>query len=140
MKLSRTVEYAVQASLALAEIGGEEPVPCSRLAAMGKMPERFLLQILRTLVTHDILRSTRGVEGGYRLSRPSTKISLLQVIEAVEGPMMGGLTAESDVVGPHSGQLDAAVDRITAGIRRELDDISLASLLDEKNSGRPSAR
>lgn len=136
MKLSRTVEYAVQASLTLAEIGSDEPVPCSRLAAEGKMPERFLLQILRTLVTHDILVSTRGVEGGYRLSRPSTKISLLEIIEALEGPMLGGADGEANDAEHHSGRLGAAVGRIAANVRRALDDISLASLLDGKNSGR----
>jgi Rrf2 family transcriptional regulator, cysteine metabolism repressor len=89
MKLSRTVAYALQAILQLAN--SEEsgaPVPCSRLAANGKMPERFLLQILRNLVTHGILGSTRGVVGGYSLERNPADISLLDVIEAVEGPVV----------------------------------------------------
>ena len=51
------------------------------------MPERFLLQILRVLVTHGILKSTRGVEGGYSLSRSPEAISLLEVIEAIDGPL-----------------------------------------------------
>src|SRR5688500_6281124 len=86
MKLSRTVAYAVRATLQLAQLQTTGPVPCSRLATEGKMPERFLLQILRNLVTHGILRSTRGVEGGYALLRPAEEISLLEVIEAIEGP------------------------------------------------------
>lgn len=65
MKLSRSVGYALQATLQLACADGTAPVPCSRLAAEGKMPERFLLQILRNLVAHGILASTRGVDGGY---------------------------------------------------------------------------
>ena len=59
MKLSRTVAYAIQATLQLAQSKSENPVPCSQLAAQGHMPERFLLQILRHLVTHGILHSTR---------------------------------------------------------------------------------
>src|ERR671910_748696 len=86
MKLSRTVSYAVQAVLQLAQLDPQTPVPCSRLAAEGKMPERFLLQILRSLVTHGILRSARGVDGGYALVKPADQISLLEVIEAIEGP------------------------------------------------------
>src|SRR5215216_4770031 len=86
MKLSRTVAYAVRATLQLAQLQSEGPVPCSHLASSGKMPERFLLQILRNLVTHGILRSTRGVDGGYALVRPPHQISLLEVIEAIEGP------------------------------------------------------
>ena len=65
MKLSRTVTYALQATIQLARLdGAPTPIPCSRLAAEGRMPERFLLQVLRNLVTHGILQSTRGVGGG----------------------------------------------------------------------------
>lgn len=84
MKLSRTVSYAVQAALQLAKSGSGNPVPCSQLAAEGHMPERFLLQILRNLVNHGILRSTRGVDGGYALTRPPEQVSLLELIEAIE--------------------------------------------------------
>src|SRR5947207_120468 len=87
MKLSRTAGYALQATLQLAETGSIAPVPCSQLAAEGGMPERFLLQILRNLVTHGILHSARGVDGGYMLDRPPEQISILQVIEAVDGPL-----------------------------------------------------
>ena len=69
MKLSRTVTYAIQATLQLAESDSRTPVPCSKLASQGAMPERFLLQILRNLVNHGILQSTRGVDGGYALLR-----------------------------------------------------------------------
>src|SRR5581483_9865662 len=51
MKLSRTVSYAVKAMVALAAAPRESPVCCKNLAESGEMPERFLLQILRTLVT-----------------------------------------------------------------------------------------
>ena len=60
MKLSRTVSYALQATLQLARSTSQVPIPCNRLAAKGDMPERFLLQILRNLVAHGILESTRG--------------------------------------------------------------------------------
>ena len=87
MKLSRTVSYAVRATLQLAQSDPSTPVPCSKLASEGDMPERFLLQILRMLVTHGILRSTRGVDGGYALTKPADQISLLEVIEAIDGPL-----------------------------------------------------
>src|SRR5687767_5138877 len=98
MRLSRTVSYAVRATLQLAQLQSHGPVPCSRLAAEGKMPERFLLQILRNLVTHGILRSTRGVDGGYALVRPANQISLLEVIEAIEGPYNSTLEVGTLVV------------------------------------------
>lgn len=87
MKVSRTVAYALRATLQLAEFNAQGPIPCSRLAAEGGMPERFLLQILRSLVTHGILQSTRGVDGGYALMKPPEEISVLEIIEAIEGPL-----------------------------------------------------
>ncbi len=92
MKLSRTVSYALHAAMQLAQSeAGDAPVPCSRLAAEGKMPERFLLQILRNLVAHGILESTRGIEGGYSLRKSPREISLLDLIEAVGGPVASKL-------------------------------------------------
>ena len=48
------------------------------------MPERFLLQILRRLVTQGVLRSTRGIEGGYALSKPPSQITLLDIVESFD--------------------------------------------------------
>ena len=101
MKVSRTIAYAIHATLQLA--GGERgvPIPCSQLANKGQMPERFLLQILRSLVTRGLLRSTRGVEGGYCLARPADEISLRDIVESFDNPLspsvpdLDGLSAEA---------------------------------------------
>lgn len=130
MKLSRTVAYAVRATLQLAKDPSDGPVPCSKLASEGNMPERFLLQILRNLVTHGILRSTRGVDGGYALTRPPEEISLLDVIEAIEGPMdVGDPTGEGL---PEDSQLKLkdALTEITATARQQLESIKFSSLLE----------
>ena len=113
MKLSRTLSYAVQATLQLAELNKEGPVPCSRLAGDGKLPERFLLQILRNLVTHGILSSTRGVEGGYALIRPADKISLLEIIEAIEGPVDSALETVEGLTEGSQRKLSEALSQIT---------------------------
>ena len=130
MKLSRTVAYAIQATLQLAQSGSQRPVPCSQLAAEGHMPERFLLQILRHLVTHGILHSTRGVEGGYALERKPDDISLLDVIEAIEGPLISTLPPVDGVTAElFQGRLRDALDDITNNARRQLADIKLAALM-----------
>jgi Rrf2 family protein len=130
MKLSRTVVYAVQATLQLAEVHSESPVPCKRLAHDGKMPERFLLQILRSLVNHGILHSTRGVDGGYSLDRKPQDISLLDIIEAIEGPFAAKLpTVEGAVAKKHHLRLREALDGVAASARRQLAAIKLADLL-----------
>ncbi len=129
MKLSRTVSYALQATLQLAQTNSDGPVPCSRLASEGKMPERFLLQILRNLVAHGILGSTRGVEGGYTLERAPDEISLLEVIEAIEGPLTSSLPAGEGLPEDSRSRLEQALSEVTATARRELESIKLAHLL-----------
>jgi len=129
MKLSRTVAYAVRATLQLAQLQAEGPVPCSHLASTGKMPERFLLQILRNLVTHGILRSTRGVDGGYALVRPADQISLLEVIEAIEGPYDSTLELGDGLTEESQSQLRDAFQQVTTNTRQQLEAIKLSQLL-----------
>ena len=134
MKLSRTVEYAVQAMLQLAEHTPGTPVPCSKLAAAGNMPERFLLQILRNLVTHGILKSTRGVDGGYCLERPAEQISLLDVIEAIDGPFgVGTVGGRESPIESHR-RLTEALHEVSGLMRKELANIKLVNLLAPKTA------
>lgn len=129
MKLSRTVSYALQATLQLARANRGVPVPCSQLAAEGGMPERFLLQILRNLVTHGILESTRGVEGGYTLSRNPEEVSLLEVIEAIDGPMGASIATNEGLSRQSQRVLQDALEGVAAITRKELESIKLAHLL-----------
>jgi Rrf2 family transcriptional regulator, cysteine metabolism repressor len=129
MKLSRTVEYAVQATLQLAQSTTGAPVPCSQLAAASAMPERFLLQILRSLVTHGILSSTRGVVGGYTLERRPEDISLLDLIEAIEGPVVGSVPQSQTLAEQTQVKLRDALNRAAAATRSELSRVTLAHLL-----------
>ena len=132
MKLSRTVTYALQATLQLAKAQPGEPVPCSRLAAEGAMPERFLLQILRSLVTHGILQSTRGVEGGYTLDRSPEEISLLDIIEAVDGPMNTKLPFADCATGECEARLRDALQTIASTARTQLQEVKVSHLIDPR--------
>ncbi|HEX5273038.1 MAG TPA: Rrf2 family transcriptional regulator [Gemmataceae bacterium] len=88
MKLTRSSAYALAAMAALARQGGGSLVPSHALAAQAaQVPDRFLLKLLLPLVSAGILRSTRGPGGGYRLARPAAAISVLDVIQAVDGPV-----------------------------------------------------
>ena len=135
MKLSRTVTYAIQATLQLAESDSRTPVPCSKLASTGAMPERFLLQILRNLVNHGILQSTRGVDGGYSLLRSPDEISVLDVIEAIEGPM-GDSTPPWDRPRDESQhRLEVALQEVTRTARKQLQAIKLSQIVQPTRSG-----
>ena len=111
------------------------PVPCRQLAADGNLPERFLLHILRDLVNHGLLRSTRGVDGGYALIRSPHDVTLLEIIEAVEGPMdmveqqpTSPTPLSEDDAQTHK-RLQSALRGVSATVRKELAAIKLSHLL-----------
>lgn len=130
LQLSRTVDYAVRATIQLAQSEATGPVPCSQLAKEGQMPERFLLQILRNLVTHGILRSTRGVVGGYCLQRPPEQISLLDVIEAIEGPQATEATLGEGLSLNLQTRLNAALQQVANTTRQQLEAIKFSHLIE----------
>jgi Rrf2 family protein len=128
MRLSRTVEYAVRATLQLTLAKNSARVPCSQLAAKGSMPECFLWQILRNLVTYGILYSTLGVGGGYALDRSLEAVSLLDIIKAIEGPITGGIPSTEGLLDEAQDRLGAAMSVVTEIVRRELTAIKLSQL------------
>lgn len=128
MKLSRTVSYALQATLQLAEADSDHPVPCSKLASEGKMPERFLLQILRNLVAHGVLESTRGVDGGYTLRQAPVEVSLLDIIEAVDGPMVSALPVAEGLHEESRQKLEELLNQVNEEVRTRLAAIRLSDL------------
>jgi Rrf2 family protein len=130
MKLSQSVAYAVHAALRLADSRNGAPVSCSRLAEQGKMPERFLLQILRDLAKQGILQSTRGGGGGFALDRRPEEISVLEVIEAVEGPLTASLPLRTRFPHPAGERLHAVLRGITEEVRRQLEAVKLSDLTD----------
>ena len=86
MRLSRTIVYATHAVLQLAESPGNVAISRGQLAAAGPLPERFLLEVLHSLVAHGLVHSTRGVEGGYSLARSPEQITLRDIFEAFDFP------------------------------------------------------
>lgn len=130
MKLSRTVEYAMQATMELARSTTGVPVSASQLATNNDIPERFLLQILHRLTTHGVLRSTRGAAGGYELESSPEQISLLSLIEAVEGPVVGCVPASRVLSDDTQIKLRETLDAVAESTRKVLHRLTLARLLE----------
>lgn len=85
MKMSEGVEWALHCCLTLVWLGDETAVPTSTLAAAFDIPSHYLNKFLQALVRADILVSTAGAKGGFRLARQPEKITLLDVVTAIEG-------------------------------------------------------
>src|SRR5690349_13034234 len=93
MRLSRATVYAVQALAYLARHEGEGPLPSHVIAGEEGMSGSFLLKALNTLAEARLVRPERGARGGYRLTLPAKDVTLLDVVEAVEGVLRYGSCA-----------------------------------------------
>jgi len=87
LRLTNAADYAIRAMLHMACLPEEGVALRSDIARIHGIPSSFMAKILRSLVRGGLLRSTRGVHGGFALARPTTEISLLDVVEAIEGPL-----------------------------------------------------
>jgi Rrf2 family protein len=86
VELSCKSEYALLALLEMADsYGRSEPLQIRQMAALHNIPDRYLEQLLATLRRSGIIRSQRGARGGYLLSRPPWQITLLEVLDCIEG-------------------------------------------------------
>ena len=85
MELTKRGDYAVRAMLALARAPGGRLISVRRIAEEMTIPVRFLPQVMGDLAAAGLVEATTGRAGGYRLARPATEVSLLDVVEAVEG-------------------------------------------------------
>ncbi len=77
--------YAVRALTELARRGGPAPVPIGEIARARDIPVQFLEGLFATLRRAGILQSQRGVKGGYSFARPPSEISVLDVVELLDG-------------------------------------------------------
>lgn len=135
MKVSRTIAYAIHATLQLGRGTPGVPIPCSQLAQDGRMPERFLLQILRSLVTHGLLHSTRGVEGGYCLARPPEQISLRDIVEAFDHPLQPSVPLLDGLPVSVRQRLLETLEQVSTAARQELQKLTVAELLSASDDG-----
>lgn len=86
MIYSKSAEYAIQAMIYLAEQDGDRLSMVSEIAEDHNIPRHFLAKLVQTLTRHHLIKSFRGRKGGIRLARSADKITLLQVVHAIEGP------------------------------------------------------
>jgi Rrf2 family protein len=94
--------YAVVALAELARAARSEPVPIGELARRRDVPVQFLEQLFAVLRRAGIISSQRGVRGGYRFARDPASVTVLEVVELLDGPL------GRDAQGPFADAADAA--------------------------------
>jgi Rrf2 family protein len=110
--------YAVTALAELGRSAGSDPVPIGELARKREVPVQFLEQLFAVLRRAGIISSQRGVKGGYRFARDPASVTVLEIVELLDGPL------GRDAQGPFADAAEAA--------RKVLADTSIADVIERE--------
>jgi Rrf2 family protein len=95
MNISSRCEYACRAMVELAlHEASQETINSVAIAERRGIPEKYLVHILLQLKHAGLVRSIRGAQGGYQLCRPAEEISLLDIVQAIDGPILDPLPVQ----------------------------------------------
>ena len=135
MKVSTRGDYAARALLSLALHGSERPTSGKEIAERTGLPQPYLEQILLGVKGAGLVRSKRGVGGGYVLARQSTEITLADILAAVDGPLTT-LMGEHDHCEGH-----CVLQEVWVGVsdetRRIFERFTLQDLVERTRLGHP---
>jgi Rrf2 family protein len=138
MRLGEGVEWAIHCCTVLALVPPDAALPGGRLAEFHGVPAPYLAKSLQALTRAGITESTPGRKGGFRLARPAADISLLDVVQAIDGDEPAFTCTEIRRRGPARVaarqyvpvcSVAAAMYRADAAWRRELAAVSIADLV-----------
>jgi Rrf2 family protein len=88
MQITRQADYAVRAMVYLAQVGVDHRAATSQIAQEKQIPPSFLAKIVSQLSVAGLLQTSRGAHGGVSLARSPEEITLLDVVEAIDGPIL----------------------------------------------------
>jgi Rrf2 family transcriptional regulator, cysteine metabolism repressor len=127
MNISSRCEYGYRAVLELAlHAQSDEPVIIETIAERRGIPEKFLVHILLQLKRAGIVRSVRGAKGGYMLAKSPDTITFLDIIEAIDGPIVTSPPAKDN----GSSDFESAWHEITCNIGQILSETTIRKALD----------
>ena len=133
MRITQEDDYALRVVLYLYKRGSGERVEAKVVSESENIPLRFLLKLLRKLVTAGIVKSYRGTGGGYEIARPASEVTLRQVIEAIEGPIYVNKCLCSDencnLHRAKTCEMHAALGKFQTKMLSELESLSFEEML-----------
>jgi Rrf2 family protein len=88
MQITRQADYAVRAVIYLAKLGADQRAATSQIAQEQQIPPSFLAKIVSQLSVAGLLQTSRGARGGVSLAKSPDRISILEVVEAIDGPIL----------------------------------------------------
>ena len=130
MKISRSTGYALMAVGYIAQHQDAKIILSQDISKKHDIPLEYLLKILQQLVRTNVLRSKRGPRGGFSLAKSAKKITMLQIIEAVDGPMTGQLNLAEQMRGARFGvRADKVYEKAIAQAKAVFAKTKLADLV-----------
>lgn len=134
MELTRKGEYAIRGIIYLAQVPSGKVALISEIADATDVPQTFLAKILQSFAKIGIVKSYRGAGGGFVLGRPATKITLREVVEAVEGPIMPNRCLIGSGTCDREGfcSVHAVWRQIQGKVEEILDDVTIAELAERQ--------
>jgi Rrf2 family protein len=98
MEITRQADYALRSVLLLARTNGDAKLSTAQIAGKMKIPPSFLAKIMSQLSIAGVIRTARGAHGGVALARPAETISMLEVVEAIDGSIkLNACTTNADL-------------------------------------------
>ncbi len=133
MRISRSAGYALLAMGYIARHRGKNIVSSQSISKDYDIPLEYLLKILQQMVRANILRSKRGPRGGFSLAKPANRITMLHIIEAVDGPMTDQLNlVEQAGSEKFAVRADKSYEKAIAQARSALEKTKLSKLMEGK--------
>ncbi len=130
MRVTRACGYAIRAVVSMAaHKGGPVPITSQLTAELRGIPKLFLLKVLNSLVQAGILYSKRGPNGGYQLARPPREITLLSIVEAVDGLLRGQVPSFPRADPRLVRRLEKVCQKIGERTRKQLRRVRVADLV-----------
>lgn len=140
MNFSAKAEYGVRLMIELGRHHGDRAVSLKAIAEAENLPLAYLEQVVAQLKSADLVVSSRGAHGGYRLSRPAAEIDMAQVVTALEGPIapmdcFGGdaarhVACSHEIDHGHGCATKLLWTRVQGGVLKALQKTTLAELVE----------
>ena len=130
MRISRSTGYALLAFGYIAQHMDEKIILSQDISKKYNIPLEYLLKILQQLVRANVLRSKRGPRGGFSLAKPPHRITILEIVEAVDGPMVNQLYLAEQACGEKFGRrAEKVYEKAIAQARSVFEKTKLSNLL-----------
>lgn len=131
MKIPAKIEYAYKAVLELAiRYKGDAPVQIHAISKAQGIPEKFLTHLLLSLKSANIVNSSRGVAGGYYLTRPPSRISLADLFKAIDDTIVGLPDKAKSIKGSEADKVIFSVwENISKSAEKQLEEVTFDKLI-----------